>query len=246
VSDGGEPDDLWALRRLAHAERLRAWMFSLLRPTSPGPAAEIGAGIGTFSELLLGAGASPLLLIEPEPICVSELERRFAGDPRVHVAAETLPDSPALEAESGRLSYVLCQNVLEHIEDDEAALAAVAAALAPGGEVALLVPAHPFLFGRLDRRFGHHRRYTRGRVRHIVAAAGLELVRLRSFNLLGVPGWWVAGHTELLGISDRSLRVYEALVPVARPLEEALRPRLGLSLVARARRPPGFGVEPAE
>jgi SAM-dependent methyltransferase len=234
LSDGD--DDLWALRRLAEAQRLQDWMFSVLRPSGPGPMLEIGAGIGTFSTRLLEAGADPLLLVEPEDACAVELRARFSGDARVEVAQETLPGSPALRSRAGSFRYALCQNVLEHIEDDVAALTAVVDALEPGGEVAVLVPAHPFLFGRLDRRFGHFRRYTRERVRALVAGAGAELTGLRSFNTLGVPGWWVAGRTEWLDISEGSLRVNEALVQAWRPVEEVLKPPLGLSLVARARK----------
>jgi SAM-dependent methyltransferase len=214
-------------------------MFSVLEPSAPGAMLEIGAGIGTFSRLLLDAGASPLLLVEPESACVAELRIAFDGDPRVEIAQERLPGSPALLARASSFRYALCQNVLEHIEDDVAALASVVAALEPGGELAVLVPAHPFLFGRLDRRFEHVRRYTRPALRALIREAGVELTSLRSFNMLGVPGWWIAGRTERLDISDGSLRAYEALVRWWRPIEELLRPPLGLSLVARARKPAG-------
>jgi SAM-dependent methyltransferase len=230
-------DDLWALRRLEAATRLQKWMFSALGPTRPGSAVEIGAGIGTFSRRLLAAGADPLLLVEPEAACVQELRRRFGDDARVEIAAEMLPESPVLRSRAGTIGYALCQNVLEHIEDDVAALAAVVEALEPGGELAVLVPAHPFLYGRLDRDFSHFRRYTRPRVRALISDAGAELTSLRSFNLLGVPGWWIAGRTGSLDITEGSLKVYEALVRFWRPVEDRLRPPLGLSLVARARRP---------
>ena len=237
----GETEDLWALRRLAEARRLQAWMFSVLGPSLPGPMLEIGAGIGTFSGLLLGAGADPLLLLEPEGACANELRRRFAGDRRVEVVQERLPDSSALRARSGGFRYVLAQNVFEHIEDDVSALAAVVEALEPGGELAVLVPAHPFLYGRLDRRFGHFRRYTRPALRSLIREAGAELTSLRSFNLLGVPGWLIAGHSRLLDITAGSLRVYDALVRPWRSIEDALLPPLGISLVARAHKPRSTG-----
>jgi SAM-dependent methyltransferase len=230
-------EDLWALRRLAEAHRLQEWMFSVLRPSAPGPMVEIGAGIGTFSASLLAAGADPLLLVEPEDACAEELRRRFAGDPRVELAQEFIPDAPTLRSRPGTFAYALCQNVLEHIEDDAEGLRSVVASLRPGGELAVLVPAHPFLFGRLDRRFGHFRRYTRPTLRRLIADAGAELFALRSFNLLGVPGWWIAGRTEWHDIGEGSLRAYEALVRFARPVEDMVRLPLGLSLVARARRP---------
>lgn len=228
--------DRWALHRLAKARRLRDWMYSTVRPVPGGPMLEVGAGIGTFSELLLRDGADPLVLLEPDVTCADELRQRFEDDARVTVVAETLPDSPVLAGSSGRFGYVLCQNVLEHIDDDGAAAVALAGALRSGGELSVLVPAHPRLYGRLDRRFGHFRRYTRESLVRMLEGAGLRVAAVRSFNALGIPGWWLAGRTELVDISDRSLWLYEALVPLARPLEDAVGPPFGLSLVARARK----------
>jgi SAM-dependent methyltransferase len=202
---------------------------------------EIGAGIGTFSGFLLDAGASPLVLVEPEAACAAELRERFASDPRVEIVEELLPESPTLRARPSTFRYALCQNVLEHIEDDVGALASVVEALEPGGEVAVLVPAHPRLYGRVDKRFGHHRRYTRPALRKLIHDAGAELTSVQSFNMLGVPGWWVAGHSRLLDVNSGSLRAYEALVRFWRPIEDRLRPPVGLSLVARARRPATAG-----
>ena len=90
--------------------------------------------------------------------------------------------------------------MLEHIADDHAAMAAMARTLRPGGRLTALVPAHPRLYGPLDRAFGHYRRYTRERLRDVVEAAGLEVERLYSFNLLGVLGWLAKNRTGGGGI----------------------------------------------
>jgi len=230
-------DYLWALQRVEAATRLQNWMFAVLGPTRPGSAIKIGAGIGTFSSRLLEAGATPLLLVEPEPVFVEELERRFGDDARVQIVPEALPDSPTLRERAGTARYAPCENVLDHIEDDVGALTVVVGALEPGGEVAVLLPAHPFLHGRLDVQFGHFRRFPRARLRSLISAAGAELTSLRTFNTLGVPGCWIAGRTHALDITAGSLRVYEALVRFWRPVEDALRPPVGLSLVAWDRRP---------
>ena len=227
-------EELWDLERLAAAQGLSDWMFSLFSAHARGTVAEVGAGIGTYTTRLLDAGVEQLLAIEPEPACADALERRVGADPRVTVARETLPGSPALAELAGSCDLVVCQNVLEHIADDGAAVEAMAAALAPGGRMTLLVPAHPRLYGRLDRRYGHFRRYDTERVTSLVAGAGLDLLELRSFNALGVPGWWVKNRGGEPGLDERSLRVYEALLRFWRPVEERLRPRIGLSLVAQA------------
>ena len=230
-------DELWDLRNLARARRLGDWMFEQFSRFVGGEVVEVGAGIGTYSERLLAAGTESLLLIEPEPACANELRLRFEDDLRVEVAEDLLPDSAALDERAGRADFVVCQNVLEHIDDDAASVAAMGAALRPGGHLTLLVPAHPRLYNTLDRQYDHHRRYTRDRLAGLVADAGLELDELYSFNLLGVAGWWANGFRRSPGIDEGALRLYEALVRVSKPLERRLRLPWGLSLIAHATRP---------
>ena len=233
-----EPDDeLWDLENLARARHLTAWMFEQFASFAHGDVVEVGAGIGTFSHELLARGVQRLLLIEPAAACTQALQARFADDDRVRIVGEVLPDAPALRERAGSTDFVLCQNVLEHITDERAATKAMAAALRPGGRLTILVPAHPRLYNRLDRRFGHERRYSRERLAGIVADAGLELEALYSFNLLGVAGWWASSLRSAPALTPASLRAYEGLLRIWRPIERRVRPPWGLSLIAHARRP---------
>lgn len=229
--------ELWDLENLAAARGLGDWMFEQVAPYARGRGAEVGAGIGTFSRRLLDHGVRELLLLEPEPACVARLHERFDADPRCTVTGELLPAAPSLRARAGTLDFVLCQNVLEHIADETAAVAAMRDALAPGGVLSLLVPAHPRLFGRLDRLYGHERRYTRDHLRAVVEGAGLDVVDLYSFNALGILGWVVKSRVGSPTLDPRSLRAYERILPLWRPVERRLRLPVGLSLVVHARRP---------
>jgi SAM-dependent methyltransferase len=228
--------ECWDLENLARATRLCDWMFDQFAEAIEGAVVEVGAGIGTFSERVLGRSVDRLLLIEPAKACIEELERRFRGDHRVELAQEHLPGSPSLAASPREFDFALCQNVLEHIPDDAAALRSIATALRPRGRLGLLVPANPNLFGRLDRAYGHERRYTEQGVRSVLEGSGLHVERLYPFNLLGVPGWWLKNRVGSPGVDPRSLRVYELLVRAWRPLEDRRHPRSGLSLVAIARK----------
>ena len=222
------------LDELSKATRLSDWMFDQFRELARGRVAEVGAGIGTFSSRLL-AQSDELLLIETDPRAAEELQRRFGSDPKVTISQEEVPGCELLAA--GGFDMVLAQNVLEHILDDGAAVREMADAAVPGGAVCLLVPAHPRLYGALDRRYGHHRRYTRARLRALLEDAGLEVRSLYSFNLLGVAGWLVKRRQREPRLDAPSLRAYEALVRFWRPLEERRRPPVGLSLVATAVKP---------
>lgn len=231
-------EELWDLENLRRARRLCGWMYEQFRPFVGGEVVEVGAGIGTFSERLLAEpGVTDLTLIEPETACVEVLADAFEDDSRVTVAAETLPGSAALRSRAGRVDFLLCQNVLEHIEQEAEAVQEMADALRPGGRLALLVPAHPRLYGNLDRLYGHHRRYTRERLSRVLTDSGLVIDDLYSFNLLGVPGWWLNGRRRSPRLGEGALRLYEALLRLWQPIERRRRPRWGLSLIAHARKP---------
>jgi SAM-dependent methyltransferase len=232
----GDVEQLWDLHNLARAKRLIDWTCRHVHRHARGAVAEVGAGIGTYSDRLLANGAERLVLLEPDDICAGVLDTRFADDPRVIVAKDAVPDAPTLAEHAGRLDAVVSQNVIEHIEDDFGAVEAMAGALRHGGVVSLQVPAHPKLYNELDRVYGHYRRYDRAHLRNVVEAAGLEVIEMRSFNLLGVLGWLSKRRNPDPSISAGALKVYETLVPLWRPFEEALRPRWGLSLLVHARR----------
>jgi hypothetical protein len=116
-------------------------------------------------------------------------------------------------------------------------MASMARALRPGGRLMALVPAHPRLYGSLDRAYGHERRYTPERLRSIVERASLVVERLYFFNALGILGWWVRGRTGARGIGSSSLRAYDALLAAWRPIERRVDLPVGLSLIVHARKP---------
>ena len=225
-------ETVWDLENLRRAERLADWIFEQFRPHVRGAVAEIGAGIGTYSERIRAAGVDDLLLVEPDPACAARLRATFP-----HVAEETLPGAPSLRP--GERDFVVALNVIEHIPDDHAAVASMARALRPGGVLTLLVPAHPRLYGRLDSAYGHQRRYTKARLRDVVERAGLEVTDLYRFNALGILGWMAKSLSREPSLDPRSLRAYERLLPAYRAVvEDRFRPPVGLSLVVHARRAP--------
>lgn len=228
-------EEIWDLENLARARRLGDWMFSQFADLVRGRVVEVGAGIGTYSQRILDRGVDELLLVEPEAACAQRLEERFGERADVTVARETLPGSAAIAARRGAADFVLCQNVLEHVADHEGALAEMAGALAPGGALGLLVPAHPRLYGALDRRFGHVRRYRARDLRALAAGAGLGVEALYPFNALGVLGWLAKSRRRSPSLDPASLRAYELLLPAYRWVEALHHPPFGLSLVLRAR-----------
>lgn len=220
------------LRHLANASRYCDWLFDQFDAYVHGRVAEVGAGIGTFSERILARGVHDLLLVEPEAECAETLQHRFEQDPRVSLSRDELPDAPSLSAEG--FDLVVCQNVLEHISDDRGALATMSAALVKSGHLALIVPALPRLYGPLDEAYGHRRRYAASDVAEIVRATGLQIETLRHLNAPGIGAWWLKNRRPGARVGPGALQAYERVVQVERPIESRATPPKGLSLVCIA------------
>lgn len=226
------------LEHLGAAQRYGRWLFDAFAAHVPGARVlEVGGGIGTFTDRMLAAGARDVVVIEPEDRCADVLDERYATEPRVTVARELLPDAPVLAGADGTFDLVVCQNVLEHIGADGEAVAAMGRALRPGGHLALVVPAGPWLFGSLDDAYGHWRRYDRATVRAVVEGAGLDVVSLRPMNAPGIPAWWLKNRRTGARLGSGSLKAAELVVAVWRPIEDRLRPPIGLTIACVARRP---------
>jgi len=78
-------------------------------------------------------------------------------------------------------------DVLEHIDDDETALAQMFQATKPAGGIMVTVPQHPFLWSRVDDYSFHKRRYTRKELVNKLTHAGFRIVRITSFASFILP-----------------------------------------------------------
>ncbi len=95
---------------------------------------------------------------------------------------------PALDGvPTAHFDLIALLDVLEHVEDDGAALLALRARLAPGGRLLLTVPAHPWMWSGHDVANHHYRRYTRAALRAALYAAGFRIDMLSAFNSLLFP-----------------------------------------------------------
>jgi SAM-dependent methyltransferase len=213
------------LDAMADADGYNAWLVERAAPWLRGRVLDAGAGIGTHTGRLRER-ADEVVALEPDPELAAMLRLQVPG---VEVVEG---DAQAIE---GPFDAIVCFNVLEHIADDEGALRRFRELLAPGGALLLLVPAHPALYGSLDRTFGHERRYASAGLRGKLVRAGLVPEQVRYVNPVGALGWLV--QARLLRrehLPPAGLGLYDRLVPVLRALD-ALPVPFGLSLWAVAK-----------
>lgn len=226
-------DEQWDLDLLRAAEGYQRWILDAFGSAIHGTVLEVGAGTGNFTRWIAGA-AEEMTALEPHASS-AEYVRRLGLD-RVEVVERTVEE---LAGEVRRYDTVTMINVLEHIGDDERAVRVAAGLLAPGGALCVLAPAHPMLMSRLDRGYGHVRRYRKAEVGTLLRKAGLNVRECRYFNAIGGIGWFLfvrMGRRERL--SRASVMLTERVaVPFGRRLERGLEPPFGQSVLAIAERP---------
>ena len=192
---------------------------------------EMGCGIGSISRRILQSPAVEALdAVDPCSEYVARVVREI-GDPRFRAIRGSAEDFCPGDALYDR---IVCINVLEHVEDDLAALRNFRRMLRPGGVCLLMVPAHPFLFSSLDLGLSHHRRYAKGALLELARAAGLEPGITVHFNPLGALGWWLNGRVlHRSAIPAGHVSIYARfLIQVSRVLDRLNPFDLGISLIS--------------
>ena len=109
------------------------------------------------------------------------------------VAAGGLPDG--LDVPDGKFALIGLFDVLEHVEQDVASVAALGQKLAPDGRLVISVPALPWLWSDHDVTHHHFRRYTRarrcaGRSRRPGCRSMGSAISTRSFSLSRWRSGW--------------------------------------------------------
>jgi len=140
-------------------------------------------------------------------------------------------------------SAIYTSNVLEHIENDSAALKELFDSLIPGGIIGIYVPAHPILYSAMDKEIGHVRRYTRSELREKVLEAGFLIQSITYDEFIG---FFASAAVKIIGYknkaslgSKRSLILYDSFVyPLSKVLDRiGFRYLIGKNLIVIAEKP---------
>ena len=223
-------------RQMTRARNYFAWQSRLVVRELGRRVVEVGCGIGNFTRLLLDREL--LIALDSEKACVDALRASLGELPNVRALACSVEGPEFRELAGCHPDSVLCVNVLEHVEDDLAALRAMREIVVPGGVVVLLVPAFPALYGPIDRNLGHYRRYRRGGLIQLADAAGLSVDKLHYVNFVGFFGWWLNARVfKREAQSDAQIALFDRVVaPISSVIEGLVSPPFGQSLLAVLRK----------
>jgi SAM-dependent methyltransferase len=201
VWSGGNPCDSMPeplLLELAHLVRRHPWWHAraslvgaLLRSLEVRPGARIldaGCGWGVTLEALEARGYTVVGL----DLSRAALER-LDGPGRTLIQADLA--APVRSSAGATFDAVLALDVIEHLDDDRAAISRLASLLRPGGALILSVPARPDLWSAFDDAQCHRRRYLPETLLSAIDSLLFDTVTIR---------WWGGWMVPLLARRRRA------------------------------------------
>jgi SAM-dependent methyltransferase len=221
---------------------------------------DLGCGDGRHARatrLRSRIGIVALDIRQTEVVTAAKSLREMEDEAAVFPAAGDAGPWLAVRGDAYRLPFddetfdcVIAAEVLEHLHDDERAMAEIHRVLKPGGEVVVSVPRFgpEAICWALSAAYrnspgGHVRIYRRSQIARKIAASGLELYDAHFAHALHTPYWWlkcIFGLEKtggIVGLYHRFL-VWDMMSQprVTRLLERILDPAMGKSEVFYARK----------
>ncbi len=219
------------LEVMANAHNYNRHLRDLVRRYSFGAhsVVDFGAGIGTFSTCL-ELPPENIHCVETEPLSRHEILNKGFN---VYADVTELP--------AGSMPYIFSLNVLEHIENDAAALQDLHRTLEPGGCLFIYVPAFQILYTSMDAHVGHYRRYRITSLVDCVTQAGFVVEESAYTDALGFFATLVFkffDKPEPAPLNPRLVEIYDRFVfPISRLLSIPLAKILGKNVFVVARKP---------
>lgn len=149
------------------------------RPPANANILEIGCGTGHNLEMLGQFGHVDGLELDEEARAISEQRLGRA------VMSAPLPELDGVPER--HYDLIGAFDVIEHIEDDSAALASIAARLKSGGKFVMAVPAHQWMWSVHDVVNHHKRRYSKRALQQLIDGSPLQLLKIGYLNSLLFP-----------------------------------------------------------
>ncbi len=192
--------------------------------------AEVGAGIGNFSDFLLDAGIRKLVAFEPSINMFDVYEKKYSQNKNVTAVNSFFEEQS--ENYINTFDSVCYVNVLEHIENDKEALRHAHKTLRKDGHILIFVPALSFLYSNLDKKVGHFRRYSKNSLIEVVNSAKFSIKEVRYFDIAGIIPWYIFFVLLKKTTTEGNVSAYDRfVVPVMRKIEGIIPPFIGKNLL---------------
>ena len=196
---------------------------------------ELGCGPGLNFNAIMAYSPTLYVATDYSQVYLDEISKLFQGRQNCKTCYLDLMKKNYSEIlQENYFDYLLCFDVLEHLEDDELALKNINQLMKQNHSRFLLikVPALPGIYGQNDAAIGHYRRYTIPSLKSVLSRSLFQVHSIRYQNIVGVIPWYVIGTVlkRKLAVSNGEGKIFERLVPFLQWIEGIIPPPLGLSI----------------
>lgn len=170
--------------QMQKATNYNQWTFELFCEYIRGDVLEVGCGVGSFTKLIDDHGNfDSLYSIDISQPAIDFIKtKKFKNKIKIECI-------DLINAE-GSYDFILCMNVMEHVEDDKNFFRKLTGLLKKNGVLFLLVPSHMFLYSNFDKAAGHFKRYAKKDMNSAELPSGIKLIDQYYFNMIGALGYW--------------------------------------------------------
>lgn len=220
------------LESMSQAVWYNQWTLKKFEPFLKGEILEVGCGIGSFTQTLA----------KYDSVWVIDINQNYLEKVRKKLGIKVKSGFGDIEKGEyffGKKEFdcIISLNVLEHIKDDRKALKNIYSLLKSNGYLILLVPAHDFLYGKIDQSIGHFRRYNKKVLEEILTKIGFKIIKIKTLNFLGAIGWWIS--SKLLSnsrVDESKIRIFNFIAPFVLRIEDLVEPPFGTSMLIIAKK----------
>lgn len=223
------------LEAMDFAVNYHKWILDEFRPFLGRRVVEVGAGTGSFSELLLQESIDTLSLVEPSAMfeTLTANVSRLKNQTKVDFYNSIFSEAAAEISDKQQPDSIIYVNVLEHIKDDCSELEYIRNTLSNGGRCFIFVPALMSLYGEFDRKIGHFRRYTKKEIEEKCQLAGFKILKSKYFDFAGMLPWFIK--YKLLkseSLDSGAVTLYDKMaIPFVKQMEKFVNVPLGKNVL---------------
>jgi 2-polyprenyl-3-methyl-5-hydroxy-6-metoxy-1,4-benzoquinol methylase len=208
------------------------YQYNYIYPFIGNDILEVGGGIGNITKKIIRVD-NQITVVEPNHFCVERLKSRLANHQNIDIIENYFDTKLSASLANRNFDTILCINVLEHIDDDEMTIKLFRHLISKEGNVVLIVPAHTWAFGEIDKAVGHFRRYNQKVFFQLLRSKGFKIKFWRYFNVIGLLGWAV--NARILKITSQNtsqIKLFDKyFIPIQRKIESIFRFPFGQSLL---------------
>lgn len=233
-----DQEGLEILDVISSATKFNKWLYEAIAPFCSGTILEIGSGLGNISAFFI-KDKKDIVLSDIRANYRQHLETNFQlNEKKVLNIDIAHPEFKNIYAPIlNQFDSVFALNVVEHIENDEAAIQNMFHLLKPGGQMTVLVPAYQALYNDIDLSLEHFKRYNKQSLSRLMGNYA-PVQKAFYFNATGIFAWWFSGKVlKHKTIPAGEMRLYNTFVPFFKIIDTLTFKKIGLSVVCVIKKP---------